>query len=143
MQQSPCLGLSNVPQDLHAQKNRRAWFPFRHARSGGRSSLIRELWHSLCLFFRPKRQSAARCSDLAEAMTRIAERIRNITSPRATPISGQFVPVNHTAPAATKTERLDTMSFLEHSHTELMSHLHGDVAIAGKDTGSSRQGQED
>src|SRR5512139_2628624 len=57
---------------------------------------------------------------MAEEITRIAERIKNPTSPSATTISGQPEPVNQTAPAATKTERLDTISFLEHSQTELM-----------------------
>jgi hypothetical protein len=56
----------------------------------------------------------------AEVSTRIAERIRSTTKQDATTISGQPDPVSHTAPAATKTERLEAMSFREHSHTELM-----------------------
>ena len=57
---------------------------------------------------------------MAGVMTRIAERIRSHTRPSATTISGQLEAVNQTAPAATKTERFDAMSFREHSHTELM-----------------------
>src|SRR5512133_350123 len=63
---------------------------------------------------------ALRSAAIAEEITRRAERIKRNTRPSATTISGHPDPVNQTAPAATKTERFDAMSFREHSHTELM-----------------------
>jgi len=53
---------------------------------------------------------AAASSARADAMTRIAERIKSSTRQDATTMSGQPLPVSQTAPAATKTDRFEAMS---------------------------------
>ena len=57
-------------------------------------------------------------SAFAEPITLMAERKRKKTSPAATTISGQPLPVSKTAPAATNTDKFDAISFLEHSQTD-------------------------